>query len=105
MVMAQLPAEPLVSVLVPCYNYARYIRAALDSLEAQSYSNFEVLVCDDGSSDDSCAIVQLYVDRDDRFHLIAKENGGVGVKKEHAFLERDLLVRGWLCRYQPRIPS
>ena len=34
-----------------------------------------------------------------------KENGGVGVKKEHAFLERDLLVRGWLCRYQPRIPS
>jgi glycosyltransferase involved in cell wall biosynthesis len=44
---------------------------------AQSYPHFEVIVCDDGSSDDSCAAIERYVKQDHRFQLICKDNGGV----------------------------
>ncbi|MEB3219540.1 MAG: glycosyltransferase family 2 protein [Nostocales cyanobacterium 94392] len=72
-----LTDTPLVSVLVPNYNYARYIGEALDSVLEQSYPHFEVIVCDDGSKDNSCEIIADYVRKDSRIKLICKENGGV----------------------------
>ena len=72
-----LPEQPLVSVLIPNYNYGHYVGRALDSLLAQSYPHFEGIVCDDGSTDDSRAIVARYAGRDARIRLLAKENGGV----------------------------
>ncbi len=72
-----LPAQPLVSVLIANYNYGHYVGRALDSLLAQSYPHFEGIVCDDGSTDDSRAIVARYAGRDARIRLLAKENGGV----------------------------
>jgi glycosyltransferase involved in cell wall biosynthesis len=71
-----LPAQPLVSVLIANYNYARFLPAALDSLLAQTYPNWHAIVCDDGSTDDSREIIQRYVDRDPRIHLVRKANGG-----------------------------
>jgi cellulose synthase/poly-beta-1,6-N-acetylglucosamine synthase-like glycosyltransferase len=44
-----LPENPLVSVLVPNYNYARYVGEALESVLSQTYPHFEIIVCDDGS--------------------------------------------------------
>jgi glycosyltransferase involved in cell wall biosynthesis len=71
-----LPARPLVSVLVANYNYAGYLGAALGSVLAQTYDRLEVLVCDDGSTDESCAIVESYAARDPRVKLSRKDNGG-----------------------------
>ncbi len=72
-----LTNTPLVSVLVPNYNYARYIAEALDSVLEQTYPYFELIVCDDGSKDNSCEIIASYVRKDSRIKLISKENGGV----------------------------
>ena len=66
----------LISIIVPIYNVEKYLRMCLDSIENQTYSNLEVLLIDDGSTDDSGKICQEYVARDSRFLYIKKENGG-----------------------------
>lgn len=66
----------LISIIVPIYNVEKYLRMCLDSIENQTYSNLEVLLIDDGSTDDSGKICQEYVVRDSRFRYIKKENGG-----------------------------
>ena len=55
--------EQLVSVIVPVYNGAKYLRAALDSALGQTYPSLEVIAVDDGSTDDSPAILRSYGDR------------------------------------------
>ncbi len=82
-----LPDEPLVSILVPNYNYAKYIGETLESTLRQSYSNFEVIVCDDGSKDNSCEIIEAYVQKDPRIKLIRKQNGGVAAALNTAYQE------------------
>ena len=52
--------SPRVSVLIPCYNAGRYLSAALDSVLAQTYQDFEIIVVDDGSQDDSGAVAARY---------------------------------------------
>lgn len=74
--LPQLKNQPLVSVLIPNYNYADYIGIALESVLRQSYSNFEVIICDDGSTDGSCELVNTYMMKDSRIQLICKQNGG-----------------------------
>ena len=54
---------PSVSVIISLYNYERYIGECLDSLLAQTFKNFEVIVADDCSTDSSCAIVESYRER------------------------------------------
>jgi glycosyltransferase involved in cell wall biosynthesis len=68
--------QPLVSVLITVYNYERYIGRAIESVLNQSYPALEVIVCDDGSTDDSANIVQRYVDHDRRVTLIRQANAG-----------------------------
>ncbi|MGB6297661.1 MAG: glycosyltransferase [Rivularia sp. (in: cyanobacteria)] len=75
--LSQLSSAPLISILIPNYNYARYIAEALDSVLEQTYPHFEAIVCDDGSKDNSCDIIESYVRKDSRIKLIKKENGGV----------------------------
>ncbi len=65
------------SVIIPVYNAEKNLRRCLDSLSAQSFSDAEFLLIDDGSADNSAAICREYTDRDSRFRLISKENGGV----------------------------
>ena len=67
--------RPLVSIVVNNYNYGRYLRAAVDSALAQTYSPVEVIVVDDGSTDDSRAIVESY---GKRVVPVLKSNGGQG---------------------------
>lgn len=69
---------PLISVLVPIYNVERYLEECLDSLRAQTLSEFEVLCINDGSTDGSRALIQRYVAMDARFKLIDKPNSGYG---------------------------
>jgi len=80
-----LPRTPLVSVVVSCYNYDRFLRQALSGLVAQSYSRFEGIVCDDGSTDRSAAIVQEYSESDPRIQLLSQENSGQAAALNAAF--------------------
>lgn len=68
---------PKVSIVVPLYNKSKYISATLDSILKQNFSDYEVVVVDDGSTDRSLEIVSQYVKRDCRFHVISIPNGGV----------------------------
>ena len=71
----------LISVIIPVYNVEKYLRECLDSVLAQTYANFEVILVDDGSTDSSGAICDEYAARDDRFRVIHKENGGLSVAR------------------------
>src|SRR5713226_9489377 len=68
--------NPLVSILTANYNYARFIGDAIESAQNQTYTNWEMIVCDDGSTDDSCELVERYMQRDPRVRLVRKQNGG-----------------------------
>jgi hypothetical protein len=71
-----LPAEPLVSILVSNYNYARYIGESIQSALDQTYSNIELIICDDGSTDDSVRVIEEYRAQGPAGALIRKANGG-----------------------------
>ncbi|HZF39580.1 MAG TPA: glycosyltransferase [Blastocatellia bacterium] len=71
-----LNADPLVSVLIASYNYAHYIGQAIESVLRQTYQKFEVIVCDDGSIDNSCEVIEAYASRHARVKMIRKTNGG-----------------------------
>jgi glycosyltransferase involved in cell wall biosynthesis len=93
-----------VSVVIPLYNKARYVRRALDSIAAQTFTDFEVIVVDDGSTDESASVVESYDDA--RFRIVRQENAGPGAARNRgateasgemlAFLDAD---DEWLPRY------
>jgi glycosyltransferase involved in cell wall biosynthesis len=70
---ARAQRAPLVSILINNYNYGRFLSEAIHSALEQSYANREIIVVDDGSTDNSLAVAQSF---GERVHLIAKENGG-----------------------------
>ena len=69
--------QDLISIVVPIYNVEKYLRQCLDSIMNQSYEQFECLLVNDGSPDNSADICREYVDKDSRFKYFEKENGGV----------------------------
>ena len=69
---------PAISLLIPIYNVEKYLRECLDSVLAQSFTDFEAICINDGSTDSSRAIVQEYLDADSRFRVIDKANSGYG---------------------------
>ena len=64
-------AAPLISVIMPVYNAARYVREAVQSILDQSFTDFELIIIDDGSSDDSLSILKEFAARDRRIRLCA----------------------------------
>lgn len=73
-----------VSVIVPVYNNGLYLRETLESLKQQTMRNFEVIVVNDGSSDNSEEIIDEFVKQDERFHKISQENQGVSAARNAA---------------------
>ena len=69
--------NPLISIIIPVYNAEKYLHQCLDSVVAQTYTNWECLLIDDGSKDSSGAICDEYAEKDSRFRVFHKENGGV----------------------------
>ena len=67
----------LISIIVPIYNVENYLRMCLDSIQNQTYQNFECLLINDGSPDNSADICREYVAKDARFRYFEKENGGL----------------------------
>ena len=68
---------PQISIIIPVYNVESYLCRCLDSILIQSYKDWECILVDDGSTDGSSKICDDYVEKDDRFKVIHKENGGV----------------------------
>lgn len=68
---------PQISVIVPVYNAERYLHRCVDSILSQTFSNFELLLINDGSKDSSGAICDEYAAKDPRVRVFHKENGGV----------------------------
>ena len=80
--------EPLVSVIMPAYNAEKYISQSIESVINQSYQNWELLITDDRSSDNTQRIVEKYCIDDKRIKLfINKENGGAGVARNNSIKE------------------
>jgi GT2 family glycosyltransferase len=77
-------ATPTVSILTPAYNSGKFIRQTLDSALKQTFTDFEMIVVDDGSTDDTRRIVKEYADRDRRIHLISQPNGGIAAARNRA---------------------
>lgn len=75
---------PAVSVITPAYNASAFIRDALDSVRAQTFDDWELLVIDDGSTDDTVEIVRDYMDRDGRIRLLQQSNRGPSAARNHA---------------------
>ena len=69
--------KPVVTIIVPVYNAQKTVRRCLESILAQDFKQFELLVIDDGSWDDSPAICDEFAEKDSRVHVIHKENSGV----------------------------
>ena len=69
--------NPMISVIVPVYNVEQYLPQCIDSILAQTYRDFELLLIDDGSPDRSGRICDEYAARDERVRVFHKENGGV----------------------------
>ena len=74
--IADYESKALISIIVPIYNVEKYLRQCLDSIIAQTYQNFECLLINDGSPDNSADICREYVSKDSRFRYFEKENGG-----------------------------
>ena len=72
-----MSSQLCVSIVVPVYNVEPFLRECLESIEGQSFSDYEVLIINDGSTDGSAKIAQAFVDKYDNWHLIQKENGGL----------------------------
>ena len=70
--------EPMISVIVPVYNAAAYLPRCIDSILAQTYSNIELVLVNDGSADDSGAICDRYAAEDPRVRVVHQKNAGVG---------------------------
>lgn len=68
-----------ISVIVPIYNAGEYLRPCLDSIVNQSYSNLEIILINDGSTDTSAAVCEEYLHRDSRIRIVQKKLGGSGV--------------------------
>ena len=77
-------SSPVISLIVPVYNTAPYLRACLESVLAQTYAALEILVTDDGSTDGSGAICDEYALRDGRIRVFHTENRGLSAARNYA---------------------
>ncbi len=74
-----------VSIIVPCYNVEKYLEKCLDSLCHQSLKNIQIIVVDDGSTDQTSQIIAKYAKKDQRILSLRKENGGLSDARNYAF--------------------
>lgn len=73
--------QPLVSVIVPCYNYGKFLPYTLQSVLAQTYTNWECIIVNDGSADDTETVAKQYVDSDKRFVYLYQSNQGLAAAR------------------------
>ena len=105
-------STPTVSIIIPVYNVVRYVKPCIQSILDQSFTDYEAIIVNDGSTDDSMAIVQSLIKDDQRFRIINQANAGLGPARNTgitaatgdylAFVDSDDTVHKdyLLCLYQ-----
>lgn len=78
----------LISVFIPVYNGEKYLERTLQSIQQQTYANFEILLVDDSSTDGSLEILNQFAEKDARFKVFIKENGGIVAKSMNFILPK-----------------
>ena len=78
--------NPKVSIIIPSYNQKRYLKKCVHSICSQSYRNLEIIIVNDGSSDDTLLRAQKFAEDDARILVIDKENGGVASARREGLL-------------------
>ena len=73
--------NPKISVIVPVYNVEKYLCRCIDSILAQTFTDFELLLIDDGSKDSSGEICEEYAGKDARIRVFHRQNGGVSTAR------------------------
>ena len=74
----------MVSIILPVFNAERFLPQCLDSILRQTYQEWDLIAVDDGSKDGSMEILKSYEKRDNRIHIISKENEGVSIARNVA---------------------
>lgn len=88
---------PLVSIIIPTYNSSDYITETLTKLEKQTYPNFEIVIVNDGSKDNTSSVLREYGLTHSRLIIINKENGGVSSARiEVSARRKDSLYVLWM---------
>lgn len=72
-----MPGKPLITIILPCHNSELTVARCVESILNQTYTNFELLVINDGSTDLTADILKEYSKKDERVHIFSKGNGGV----------------------------
>lgn len=100
----------LVSVIIPTWNRAGIIHSTIESVLRQTYTNWEIIVVDDGSSDNTDEVIAAYVERDSRMRYVYQPNAGVGMARNLgiamskgnylAFLDSDDIWEEWKLELQ-----
>ncbi|MGB7499460.1 MAG: glycosyltransferase family 2 protein, partial [Moheibacter sp.] len=72
---------PKISIIIPIYNVTEYLNNCLNSVVNQTYKNLEIILVNDGSTDDSAEKAQKYTEKDKRFRLVHRENGGLSAAR------------------------
>lgn len=78
--------QPLVSILIPLYNQKRYFKACMRSVEAQTYKNLEIIIVNDGSTDNSPEMAREWAARDNRVKVVDKQNEGLAYARRDGYL-------------------
>lgn len=99
--------KPKISIIVPVYNTQEYLKQCLDSITAQTYQNLEIILADDGSTDDSPQICDDYAEKDSRIQVLHLQNGGASAARNAgldiakgefiAFCDSDDWIEPFLC--------
>ena len=74
--------QPLLSVIVPCYNVEKYVDKCISSIVDQTYSNLEIILIDDGSTDNTGELCDAWQERDSRIRVIHKQNEGLAYARK-----------------------
>ena len=85
---------PIISVVIPTYNCAHLLAQTIDSVRSQTMTEWEMLIINDGSTDSTVELVQAYMEKDDRIHLINQSNSGVSRSRNYgaSFASSDIIA-------------
>lgn len=81
-----MSANPLVSIIVPVYNVKKYLNDCIESVVGQSHENIEVIMVDDGSTDESGAMCDTWAKKDKRIKVVHKENEGLNCARKDGYM-------------------
>lgn len=106
----------LVSIVVPCYNQAHFLKDSLQSVLNQTYTNWECIVVNDGSPDNISTVIKNWLDKDSRIRYVEKENGGLSSARNFGIRQSkgeyilaldadDILHKDYLLKLVPELQN